>query len=324
MLSIGRYFRLACSIALSVLACAANAQPYPSKPVRIIVPFAQGGAADLLSRMVGQRLQEAWGQPVLVENRTGANGNIGMEAAAKSTPDGYTLVQAPNGNIVVNPNLFAKLPYAQSDFAPVAQLARVENVLVVHPSVAANAVAELLALARAQPGKLSFASPGVGSQAHLAGEFLRLRGSVELLHVAYKGVGPALNDLLGGQVSMMFAAVPSALPHIKSGKLRALGLASLQRSPVIPDVPTVAEQNLAGFEAVSWYSILAPAGTPKDIITRINGEISRMLEQPETREKLAGIGATAIGGTPEQLAAVIHQESAMYADLVKRAGIRAE
>jgi tripartite-type tricarboxylate transporter receptor subunit TctC len=274
--------------------------------------------------MVGQRLQEAWGQPVVVENRTGANGNIGMEAAAKSAPDGYTLVQAPNGNIVVNPNLFQKLPYTQKDFVPVSQIAKVENVLVVNPGVAANSVAELLALAKAQPGKISFASPGVGSQAHLAGEFLRLRGNVDLLHVAYKGVGPALNDVLGGQVSMMFAAIPSAQPHVKAGKLRALGVASLQRSPAMPDVPTIAEQNLPGFEAVSWYSILAPAGTPREIVERINGEITRMLTQPETREKLAGIGATAIGGTPEQLAAVIQSESASYAELFKKAGIRAE
>ncbi len=298
--------RIACTLFAAILALPAQGQTYPSKPLRIIVPFAQGGAADLLSRMVGQRLQEAWGQPVVVENRTGANGNIGMEAAAKSAPDGYTLVQVPNGNIVVNPNL------------------KVENVLVVNPGVAANSVTELLALARAQPGKLSFASPGVGSQAHLAGEFLRLRGSVDLLHVAYKGVGPALNDLLGGQISMMFAAIPSALPHVKAGKLRALGVASLQRSPAMPEVPTVAEQNLPGFEAVSWYSIMVPIGTPKEIIERINGEITRMLVQPETREKLAGIGATAIGGTATQLAEVIREESARYADLFKRAGIRAE
>jgi len=316
--------RLSLVALFATLSAFAHAQGYPSKPLRIIVPFAQGGAADLLSRMVGQRLHEAWGQPVVVENRTGANGNIGMEAAAKSAPDGYTLVQAPNGNIVVNPNLFAKLPYEQKDFAPVAQIAKVENVLVVNSGVAANSVADLLALARAQPGRVSFASPGVGSQAHLAGEFLRLRAGVDLLHVAYKGVGPALNDLLGGQISMMFAAVPSALPHIKSGKLRALGIASLQRSPVMPEVATVAEQNLPGFEAVSWYSILAPAGTPKEIIERINAEIARMLQQPDTREKPAGIGATAIGGTPDQLAAVIREESARYADLFRRAGIRAE
>ena len=316
--------RFACTLLALLLASAAHAQGYPSKPIRIIVPFAQGGAADLLSRMVAQRLQEAWGQPVVVENRTGANGNIGMEAAAKSAPDGYTLVQAPNGNIVVNPNLFQKLPYTQKDFAPVSQIAKVENVLVVNPGVAANSVAELLALAKSQPGKISFASPGVGSQAHLAGEFLRLRGNVDLLHIAYKGVGPALNDVLGGQVSMMFAAIPSAQPHVKAGKLRALGVASLQRSSAMPDVPTVAEQNLPGFEAVSWYSILAPAGTPREIVERISGEIARMLGQPETREKLAGIGATPIGGTPEQLAAVIQEESALYADLFKKAGIRAE
>jgi len=317
-------FRIACALLALLLSVSANGQAYPNRPIKIIVPFAQGGAADLLSRLVAQRLQEAWGQPVIVENRTGANGNIGMEAAAKSAPDGYTLVQAPNGNIVVNPNLFQKLPYTEKDFAPVSQIAKVENVLVVNPGIAAKSVPELLALARAQPGKISFASPGVGSQAHLAGEFLRLRGNVDLLHIAYKGVGPALNDVLGGQVSMMFAAIPSAQPHVKAGKLRALGVASLQRSSAMPDVPTVAEQNLPGFEAVSWYSILAPAGTPKEIVERVSGEIARMLAQPETREKLAGIGATAIGGTPEQLAAVIQDESARYADLFKKAGIRAE
>ena len=317
-------FRIACALLALLLSVSANGQAYPNRPIKIIVPFAQGGAADLLSRLVAQRLQEAWGQPVIVENRTGANGNIGMEAAAKSAPDGYTLVQAPNGNIVVNPNLFQKLPYTEKDFAPVSQIAKVENVLVVNPGIAAKSVPELLALARAQPGKISFASPGVGSQAHLAGEFLRLRGNVDLLHIAYKGVGPALNDVLGGQVSMMFAAIPSAQPHVKAGKLRALGVASLQRSSAMPDVPTVAEQNLPGFEAVSWYSILAPAGTPKEIVERLSGEIARMLAQPETREKLAGIGATAIGGTPEQLAAVIQDESARYADLFKKAGIRAE
>jgi tripartite-type tricarboxylate transporter receptor subunit TctC len=316
--------RIACALLALSLSASAIGQTYPAKPIRIIVPFAQGGAADLLSRMVAQRLQEAWGQPVVVENRTGANGNIGMEAAAKSAPDGYTLVQAPNGNIVVNPNLFQKLPYTQKDFAPVSQIAKVENVLVVNPGIPASSVSELLALARSQPGKISFASPGVGSQAHLAGEFLRLRGNVDLLHIAYKGVGPALNDVLGGQVSMMFAAIPAAQPHVKAGKLRALGVASLQRSPAMPEVPTIAEQNLPGFEAVSWYSILAPAGTPRDIVERINGEIARMLAQPETREKLAGIGATAIGGTPEQLASVIQQESASYADLFKKSGIRAE
>jgi len=316
--------RIACALLALFLCVSASGQTYPAKPIKIIVPFAQGGAADLLSRMVAQRLQEAWGQPVVVENRTGANGNIGMEAAAKSAPDGYTLVQAPNGNIVVNPNLFQKLPYTEKDFAPVSQIAKVENVLVVNPGIAANSVAELLALAKAQPGKISFASPGVGSQAHLAGEFLRLRGNVDLLHIAYKGVGPALNDVLGGQVSMMFAAIPSAQPHVKAGKLRALGVASLQRSSAMPDVPTVAEQNLPGFEAVSWYSILAPAGTPREIVERLSGEIARMLAQPETREKLAGIGATAIGGSPEQLAAVIQDESARYADLFKKAGIRAE
>jgi tripartite-type tricarboxylate transporter receptor subunit TctC len=315
---------LIAAAALMAASCAAGAQGYPAKPIRIIVPFSAGGAADLLTRMVGQRLQEAWGQGVIVENRTGANGNIGMEAVAKAAPDGYTLLQAPNGNVVVNPNLFAKLPYEIKDFAPITMIAKVENILVVNPGVPAKSVRELVTLAGAQPGKLSFVSPGVGSQAHLGGELLKLAAKIDIVHVPYKGVGPALNDLIGGQVTMMFAALPSALPHIKSGKLRALGLASLQRSAALPDMPTVAEQGFPGLEAVSWYSLLAPAGTPREIIDRVQGEVARMLAQPETREKLAGIGATAVGNTPEQFAAMIREESARYAELFKKANIRAE
>lgn len=316
--------RLAAAAFLTLASSLACAQAYPSKPIRIIVPFSAGGAADLLTRMVAQRLQEAWGQGVIVENRTGANGNIGMEAVAKAAPDGYTLLQAPNGNAVVNPNLFAKLPYEMKDFAPITMIAKVENILVVNPGVPAKSVAELVALAAAQPGKLTFVSPGVGSQAHLGGEFLKLAAMVDLVHVPYKGVGPALNDLIGGQVTMMFAAAPSALPHMKSGRLRALGLASLQRSPALPELPTVAEQGFPGFEAVSWYSLLAPAGTPRELIDKLQGEVARMLQQPDTREKLAAIGATPVGSAPEQFAATIRQESARYADLFKRANIRAE
>jgi tripartite-type tricarboxylate transporter receptor subunit TctC len=302
----------------------ASAQAYPSKPIRWIAPFPPGGPVDLLSRTVGQKLSEAWGQPVVVENRAGAAGNLGVDVAAKSPPDGYTLVIVPAGNIVVNPTLFPKLPYKQADLAPVTMLAHVENVLVVNPGVPAGTFRELLTHAKANPGKLSFASPGAGAQAHLAGELVKLGAGVDMVHVPYKGTGPALNDLLGGQVSMMFSQLSSALPHIKSGKLRALGVASLKRSPVLPELPTIAEQGLPGFEAVSWYALMVPAGTPAEIVSRLNMETARILRLPDVREKLAGLGAEPVGNSPDALAATIRDESARWSDVIRKQGIKAE
>ena len=302
----------------------AVAQPYPAKPIRIIVPFAPGGPADLLARTLGQKLQESWGQPVLADNKPGAGGNLGMDLGAKAAPDGYTLLLAPTGNLTVNPHL-GPLPYdVMRDLAPVTQLASVENVLVVNPGIAANNVQELVALARGKPGSLSFASPGAGSQAHVAGEFLKGMTGTDLIHIAYKGTGPALNDLLGGQVSMMFSQMSSALPHIRAGKLRALGVASLKRSALLPALPTVAEQNLAGFEAVSWYALMAPAGTPADVIAKLQVESARILRLADVREKLAGLGAEAVGNRPEELAAIMRAESARWQKVVKDANIKAE
>jgi len=316
-----RLMILMCAALLPVLAAA---QAYPSKPLRWIVPFPPGGPTDLLARAVGQKLSEAWGQPVLVENKPGAAGNLGVELAAKAPADGYTLVVVPTGNIAVNPTLFPNLPYKQSDLAPVTMMATVENVLVVNSGVAAKSMQDLMALAKAKPGALSFASPGAGSQAHLAGEFVKLAAAVDMTHVAYKGTGPALNDLLGGQVSMMFSQMSSALPHIRAGKLRAIGSASPRRSPLMPDLPTIAEQGFPGFEATSWYALMVAAGTPPEVIGRLNAETVRILRLPELREKLSGLGADAVGNSPAELAATIQRESARWADVIRKQGIKAE
>jgi tripartite-type tricarboxylate transporter receptor subunit TctC len=316
--------RIALALLLIAFSNLAAAQGYPAKPIRWIAPFPPGGPVDLLARTVGQKLSEAWSQPVIVENRAGAAGNLGVEAAAKAPPDGYTLVIVPTGNIVVNPTLFPKLGYKQSDLAPVTMLATVENVLVVHPSVDAHSVQELIKLAKANPGKLTFASPGSGAQAHLAGELVKLSAGIDMVHVPYKGTGPALNDLLGGQVSMMFSQLSSALPHVRSGKLRALGMASVKRSPVMPELPTIAEQGFPGFEAVSWYALMVPAGTPPEVIAKLHAETARILKLPEVKEKLAGLGAEPVGNSPQELAATIHSESARWADVIRRQGIKAD
>ena len=302
----------------------AVAQAWPSKPVRIIVPFAPGGPSDLLPRLLAPKLGEALGQPVVVENRPGASGNIGMEAVAKAAADGYTLVIGPNGNVVVNPSLYAKLPYdVNRDFVPITQIASVHNVLVVHPDVRANTVADLIALAKVNPGALSFASPGNGSQAHMAGEYLKMLAGIYAVHIPYNGVGPALNDVLGGRIEFMFAQTSAALPHVQAGKLRALAFASSARLALNPALPTVAE-TLPGFEAVSWYGLLAPAGTPAAIVNRMHGEIVKVLQVPDLTGKLAAIGAVPVANTPDQFATLIKKEQAQYAAIIKRAGIRVE
>lgn len=316
--------KFALALIAALLPVLAEAQSYPSKPIRWIAPFPPGGPVDLLARTVGQKLSEAWSQPVIVENRAGAAGNLGIEQAAKAPPDGYTLVIVPTGNIVVNPTLFPNLPYKQSDLAPVTLLATVENVLVVHPSVPATSMSELVSHARANPGKLTFASPGAGAQAHLAGELIKLNAGIDMVHVPYKGTGPALNDLLGGQVSMMFSQLSSALPHVRSGKLRAIGMASLKRSSLLPELPTIAEQGFPGFEAVSWYALMVPAGTPPEIISRLHTETARIVKLPDVRQKLAALGADALGSSPEELAARIRSESARWADVIRRQGIKSD
>jgi len=311
---------------LLMVSGAALAQTFPAKPVKIIVPFAPGGASDLMPRIVGDKLTGMWGQPVVIENRPGAAGNLGMELGAKSPSDGYTLLSAPNGNMVVNPHMYSKLAYdVFRDLAPITRIASVQNVLVVHPDVPARNMKELIALARAKPGELNFASPGNGSQAHVAVELLKLRLGLDLVHVPYQGIGPAIKDLLGGRITLMVAQVPSALSHIKAGKLRALGVASAAPLAALPGVPTIAEAaDLKGFEAVSWYALMAPAGTPKEVIAKIHGDIAKVLQLPDMREKLEAQGADPSGETSAELAARIRGEYDYWGEVVNKANIKAD
>ena len=318
--------RLLLALFVLVASPLAGAQAWPQKPVRVIVPFAPGGASDLMPRLVGDKLAPMWGQPVVIENRPGAAGNLGMEAGARSPADGYTLLSAPNGNLVVNPHMYAKLSYdVFRDLAPVTRIAAVQNVLVVHPDVPATTAKELIALARAKPGTLNFASPGNGSQAHVAVELLKLRLGLDLVHVPYQGVGPAIKDLLGGRINLMIAQVPSALPHIKAGILRALGVASEAALAALPDVPTIASAaDLPGFEAVSWYALMAPAGTPREVIAKIHADVAKVLQMPDVRERLAGMGAEPSGESPAELAARTRAEYDYWGEVVSKANIKAD
>jgi len=321
MTSLLRRFALGASLAL--VASWASAQAYPVKPIRIVVPFPPGGATDILARDVAQKLTEAWGQQVIVDNRPGAGGNIGSELVAHSAPDGYTLEMGTVGTHAINASLYAKMPYDHvKDFAPVILVAGVPNVLVVNNAVPANSVAELIAYAKANPGKLNFASSGNGTSIHLSGELFKVMAGVQMTHIPYKGSAPALQDLLGGQVQLMFDNLPPSLPQIKAGKVRALAVTSLTRAPALPDVPTIAESGLPGFEASSWFGILAPAGTPPAIVAKLNAEIAKWLATPEAKEKLAKQGANAAGGTPEDFAKHIAAETAKWAKVVKDSGAK--
>ena len=303
----------------------AAAQAYPAKQIHVVVPFPPGGPTDVVGRVLGQSLGETFGQTVVVDNKVGAAGNIGVDQVAKAAPDGYTIGIVPAGNVAVNPTLFANLPYKAADLAPVTMLATVDNVLVVNAeTVPARTMKELLDLAAKKPGALTYASPGAGSQAHLAGALLELSTGVQLLHVPYRGIAPAVNDLVGGQVSMMFAPLQTALPHIRSGKLRAIGIASQKRSPLLPDLPTIAEQGVAKFEAVSWYALMVPAGTPADIVDKLSAATMRFLALPDTRAKLAAQGMDAAGGSPQDLAATIRSETARWSEVVRKQNIKPE
>ena len=302
------------------------AQSWPQKPVRIIVPFAPGGASDLMPRVVGEKLTAMWGQPVVIENRPGAAGNIGMEAGAKAPPDGYTLLAAPNGNLVVNPHMYSHLAYdVFKDLAAVTRIAAVQNVLVVNPEVPAKSMKEFIALARAKPGTLNFGSPGNGSQAHVGVELLKMQLGLDLVHLPYQGVGPAMKDLLGGRLQLMLAQVPSALPQIKAGKLRALGVASSSPLAQLPDVPTIAAAaGLPGYEAVSWYALMAPAGTPREVIAKIQSDTAKSLQLPDVRERLAAMGAEPSGESPAELAKRIKAEYDRWGEVVRKANIKAD
>lgn len=309
-------------VALAGAHHAAAAEPYPSRPVRMIVAVPPGGPADTLARLVGPRLGEALGQTVVIDNRPGANGIIAYEMAARSQPDGYTFVLVAAG-VAINPSLYRNVPYDPvKDFAPVTHGVSVPNILVVHPGVAAKSVRELVTLAKKTRGGLNFASAGNGTSGHLALELFRLSAGVPIVHVPYKGGGPALAELVAGQVHALFSIALAATPQIRAGKVRALAITSAARSPVAPELPTVAESGFPGFEVIGWFGWLAPARTPKDVVARLNREIVRALKQPEVRERLLAMSTVPVGNAPQEFAAFIRSERDKWAKVVREADIR--
>jgi tripartite-type tricarboxylate transporter receptor subunit TctC len=309
-------------ILLAMSACtAAQAQQYPAKPIRMIVPFTPGGSTDVIARVIAQKIGESLGVQVVIDNRAGAGGNIGVEMAAKAPPDGYTLVMGHIGTMAVNPTLYKKLPYDPlRDFAPVALVALVPNLMAVHPALPVRNVKELIALARANPGRLNYGSSGAGGTPYLACEYFKLAAKLNITHVPYKGAAPMAADLAGGQVEMTITGIPSLLPFVKANRVRVLAVTTAQRIAFMPDVPTVAEAALPGFEAVSWYGVLAPAATPKEIVARLNSEIVKAAANPDTAERLSAEGANPSAGTPEQFGAFIKSEIARWGKVIKATG----
>jgi tripartite-type tricarboxylate transporter receptor subunit TctC len=301
-----------------------NAQSYPNRPLRFLVGFPPGGTSDILARTIGQKLGDAIGQQVVIENRPGAGGNIGAEAAAKSAADGYTIFMSTTSQ-AISVSLYSKLNYdLVRDFAPVIQAVNYTNLLVVHPSLPVKSVKELIALAKAKPGQLNYGTAGNGTPPHMTGELFKSYTGVNLQHVPYKGGAPAIADLLGGQITIMFDNVPPLLPHVQAGKMRPLAVTSLKRISVLRDVPTLDEAGLKGFDSVAWNGVLAPAGTPKEIVARLNAEILRILGMSDVRERLSSQGADPVGGTPEQFAALIRDEIRKWAKVVKDSGAKVD
>jgi tripartite-type tricarboxylate transporter receptor subunit TctC len=312
------------AIALLAAALPAAAADYPAKAIRIIVPFPPGGIADVICRVFAQKFTDAWGQPAVVDNRPGAGGNIGADLIAKAPPDGYTIGIGSIGTHAVNMSLFTKMPYdSVKDFAPVVLVMEADGLLALHPSVPVKSVKELIALARARPGQLTYASAGNGTASHLAGELFRASAKIDIVHVPYKGNVPALTDLVGGQTSMLFATMPTVLPLVKAGKLRALAVTGAHRNPAAPEYPAMAE-TLPGFDVTNWIGIFAPAGTPAEIVTKLNAEITRIMTLPETQSRLAGEGAKFAPNTPADFAAFQKREIAKWAKVIKDAGVRAD
>ena len=310
---------------LVAIASPAGAQTFPSKPVHIIVPFPPAGAADLLTRALGKKLTEAWGQAVIADNRPGAGGNIGAEAAAKSAPDGYTLLMAAVTTHAVSMSLYSKLGYdLEKDLAPVSLVANVPHILVANPSVPGKSLMEVIGYLKSQGGKVNFASQGNGTLSHLEFELMKSMGGFSANHIPYKGSAPAMTDLLSGTVTLFFDSIPSSLPQVRAGKLRGIAVASSRRSPVLPDLPTLSEAGLTGFAADSWFGIMAPAGTPKDVIAKLNADIVRSLDSPEVKDIITKQGGEVMGSTPEQMAAQIRGDREKWGRVVRESGAKIE
>ncbi|MDO9114312.1 MAG: tripartite tricarboxylate transporter substrate binding protein [Polaromonas sp.] len=311
-----------CGAGLALASGLAAAQTsYPNKPVRLIVPFAAGGTTSILARMLAERMGQHMGQPIIVDNRPGAGGNVGMDIVAKAEPDGYTILMGPIG-LAINPALYAKMPFDPiKDLAPIGLYAGVPNLLVVHPAVPANNVKELVAYAKAHPGKLNYASNGNGTSSHLAAEMLKSAAGVDIVHVPYKGGGPAMQDLIGGQVSMLFDQMPAVLPQVQGGRVRALGVSSVKRSAAAQDIPAVSE-SLPGFDMTVWFGFLAPKGTPADIVARLNAEMNRALKDTGFQSQLAGMGVTPMPGSSAEFGSFIRREMTHWAKVVKDSGAK--
>jgi tripartite-type tricarboxylate transporter receptor subunit TctC len=310
-------------LVLSAVAGTAFAQNYPTRPIRIIVAYTPAGTTDILARAVGQKMTEAWGQTVIVDNRPGANGNIGTELTANATPDGYTIVMGTAATHSINNTLYPTLKWdAVKNFAPISLVAQVPNILVVNNSLPVKSVKELIAYGNANPGKLNHGSPGLGSTGHLCAELFKGISGVKMTHVPYKGSAPTLADLAGGQIQVVIDNLPPYLPHVQAGKIRGLAVTTAKRSAAAPNLPTMQEAGVAGYEAGSWFGLLAPAGTPKAIVQKLSGETARILKLPEVNERLSALGATPVGSTPEEFAAFIRNEQAKWRKVIQQANIK--
>lgn len=318
--------RISRRLLLAVLLCAAgavHAQSWPAKPIHLVVPFTPGGSSDILGRAIAQKLQEAWGQPVVIDNVPGAGGSLGADRVAKAAPDGYTLLMGHIGNLAVAPAIYPKLPYDPlRHFTPVAWVANVPNVLAVHPSVPAQTLPELIALAKARPGQLNYGTGGNGSAAHLATEYLKMESRTFMVHVPYRGTAPAVTDLIAGQIQLVFTGGPAVIPFVKSGQLRALAVSSRKRLEALPNVPTVAESGYKDFEADQWYGVVAPAGTPRDIVLKLNAQINQALASAELKTRLQAEGAIAMPATPEVFGGLIAREIARWKPVVQAGNIK--
>jgi len=318
-------FALATFLLAGMLSFHAGAMPYPTKPIHFVVPYPAGGPLDAVARLLGQRVSERLKQPVIVENKPGAGGNIGADFVAKSPADGYTILMGAVATHAINPTLYASIPYdAEKDFRPVTQLASTPNVLVVNPSLPVHDVREFIAYAKANPGKLNFGSGSTGSAGHLAGELFKSMAGVEMTHVPYKGAAPAMNDLVSGQINLMFDNLASSLAQVKAGRIRALAVTTASRSPLAPELPTIAESGLPGFDISTWFGLFVPAGTPVEVVEVLHDEFNRALSDPGIREKMLALGAEPAGSTPAQFAAYIRSESAKYARIIKASGAKAD